>query len=125
MKHALLFAANIEDKLSLVALVLVDSHFADIEVTEDILKRCDSRIGNVVEHLIGDNQFVAIGTSCFLLFGRLLDYSLLGTSSANRAASQHRKVGLRPMTPYERRIIHIALRDDDQGLQLPRERLYA
>ena len=34
-------------------------------------------------------------------------------SSANRAASQHRKVGLRPMTSYERRIIHIALRDDD------------
>ena len=35
-------------------------------------------------------------------------------SSANRASSQHRKVGLRPMTPYERRIIHIALRDDDR-----------
>lgn len=35
-------------------------------------------------------------------------------SSANRAASQHRKVGLRPMTPYERRIIHITLRDDDR-----------
>ena len=35
-------------------------------------------------------------------------------SSANRAASQHRKVGLRPMNPYERRIIHIALRDDDR-----------
>ena len=35
-------------------------------------------------------------------------------SSANRAASQHRKVGLRPMTPYERRIIHIALIDDDR-----------
>lgn len=35
-------------------------------------------------------------------------------SSANRAASQHRKVGLRPMTPYERRIIHIALGDDDR-----------
>lgn len=35
-------------------------------------------------------------------------------SSANRAASQHRKVGLSPMTPYERRIIHIALRDDDR-----------
>ena len=35
-------------------------------------------------------------------------------SSANRAASQHRKVGLRPMTPYERRIIHIALSDDDR-----------
>ena len=35
-------------------------------------------------------------------------------SIANRAASQHRKVGLRPMTPYERRIIHIALRDDNR-----------
>lgn len=35
-------------------------------------------------------------------------------SSANRAASQHRKVGLRPMTPYERRIVHIALRDDNR-----------
>ena len=35
-------------------------------------------------------------------------------SSANRAVSQHRKVGLRPMTPYERRIIHIALRDDNR-----------
>lgn len=38
----------------------------------------------------------------------------IARSSANRAASQHRKVGLRPMTPYERRIIHIALRDDDR-----------
>ena len=38
----------------------------------------------------------------------------LAHSSANRAVSQHRKVGLRPMTPYERRIIHIALRDDDR-----------
>ena len=35
-------------------------------------------------------------------------------SSANRATGQHRKVGLRPMTPYERRIIHIALRDDNR-----------
>ena len=29
-------------------------------------------------------------------------------------SSANRKVGLRPMTPYERRIIHIALRDDDR-----------
>ena len=40
-------------------------------------------------------------------------------SSANRAASQHRKVGLRPMTPYERRIIHIALRPFLRGRVLP------
>lgn len=35
-------------------------------------------------------------------------------SSANKAASQHRSVKLRPMTPYERRIVHIALREDDR-----------
>ena len=36
----------------------------------------------------------------------------IARSSANKAASQHRSVKLRPMTPYERRIVHIALRDD-------------
>jgi spoIIIJ-associated protein len=37
---------------------------------------------------------------------------VLARSSANKAASQGRSVKLRPMTPYERRIIHVALRDD-------------
>ena len=36
----------------------------------------------------------------------------LARSSANKAASQGRSVKMRPMTPYERRIIHVALRDD-------------
>ncbi|NHM16400.1 KH domain-containing protein [Eggerthellaceae bacterium zg-887] len=36
----------------------------------------------------------------------------IARSSANRAVHQHRSVKMRPMTPYERRIIHIALRDD-------------
>lgn len=36
----------------------------------------------------------------------------LARSSANKAASQGRSIKLRPMTPYERRIIHVALRDD-------------
>lgn len=36
----------------------------------------------------------------------------LARSSASKAASQGRSVKLRPMTPYERRIIHVALRDD-------------
>lgn len=35
-------------------------------------------------------------------------------SSANRAVAQHRSIKLRPMTPYERRIVHIALRDDNR-----------
>lgn len=38
----------------------------------------------------------------------------LARSSANKAASQGRSVKLRPMTPYERRIIHVALREDDR-----------
>ena len=38
----------------------------------------------------------------------------LARSSANKVASQGRSVKLRPMTPYERRIIHVALRDDNR-----------
>lgn len=36
----------------------------------------------------------------------------LATSAANRAASQGHSVKMRPMTPYERRIIHMALSSD-------------
>lgn len=36
----------------------------------------------------------------------------LARSSAKKAVAQGRSVKLRPMTPYERRIIHVALRDD-------------
>ena len=36
----------------------------------------------------------------------------IARSSANRADKEHRSVKLRPMTPYERRIVHMALRDD-------------
>ena len=36
----------------------------------------------------------------------------LALSSARRAISQQRSVKLRPMTPYERRIVHLALRDE-------------
>ncbi len=38
----------------------------------------------------------------------------IARSSANKAVAQHRNVKLRPMTPYERRIVHITLRDDDR-----------
>lgn len=38
----------------------------------------------------------------------------IARSSANKAASQQRSINLHPMTPYERRIIHITLRDDDR-----------
>lgn len=38
----------------------------------------------------------------------------LARSSANKAVSQGRSIKLRPMTPYERRIIHVALRDDER-----------
>ncbi len=38
----------------------------------------------------------------------------IARSSAHKAIHQHREIKLRPMTPYERRIVHIALRDDDR-----------
>lgn len=38
----------------------------------------------------------------------------LARSSAKKAAYNGRSVKLRPMSPYERRIIHVALRDDDR-----------
>lgn len=36
----------------------------------------------------------------------------IARSSANRAIDQNRRISLRPMTPYERRIVHVALRDN-------------
>ncbi len=36
----------------------------------------------------------------------------LARSVANRAVSQNRDINMRPMTPYERRIIHITLKED-------------
>lgn len=38
----------------------------------------------------------------------------IARNAASKAARQHHNVKLRPMTPYERRIIHIALRDDSR-----------
>jgi spoIIIJ-associated protein len=38
----------------------------------------------------------------------------IARSSANRAVKEHRNIRLRPMTPYERRIVHITLRNDDR-----------
>ncbi|MED9988454.1 MAG: R3H domain-containing nucleic acid-binding protein [Streptococcus salivarius] len=35
-------------------------------------------------------------------------------NAADRAVNQKRNIKLRPMTPYERRIIHLALSDDDR-----------
>lgn len=36
----------------------------------------------------------------------------IARSAANRAVDQNRSIKLRPMSPYERRIVHLALRDD-------------
>ena len=38
----------------------------------------------------------------------------LAYSAASRADRQDREVSLRPMNPYERRLVHMALRDDDR-----------
>ncbi len=36
----------------------------------------------------------------------------IARSTARRAASQGRSIPMRPMTPYERRLVHITLKDD-------------
>ena len=41
-----------------------------------------------------------------------LKLEALARSSAKKAISQQRSIKLRPMTPYERRVIHMALRSD-------------
>ena len=38
----------------------------------------------------------------------------IALSAADRAVSQDRSIKLRPMTPYERRIVHITLRGDER-----------
>jgi len=38
----------------------------------------------------------------------------IARSAANRAAGQNKSIKLRPMTPYERRLVHIALRNDSR-----------
>ncbi len=38
----------------------------------------------------------------------------IANNAADKAVSQDRSIKLRPMTPYERRIIHVALRDDSR-----------
>ena len=38
----------------------------------------------------------------------------IARNAANKAYNQDRSIKLRPMTPYERRLVHIALRDDDR-----------
>ena len=37
----------------------------------------------------------------------------MARSAASRVVRQHRSVSLPPMTAYERRLVHIALRDDE------------
>ena len=38
----------------------------------------------------------------------------IARSSANRAVTQNKSIRLRPMTPYERRIIHLTLKEDSR-----------
>ena len=52
-QHRQIVARDIEDQLAFVAFVLVDGHFAHLEVLENILERSDRRIGNAIQILVG------------------------------------------------------------------------
>lgn len=38
----------------------------------------------------------------------------MAKSAAEKAVSQNREISMRPMSPYERRIVHMILKDDDR-----------
>ena len=47
-QHRQIVARDVEDQLTFVAFVLVDGHFAHLEVLENILERSNRRIGNAI-----------------------------------------------------------------------------
>ena len=100
-------------------------HIADtaIDALQGILKYFD--VGEVmideyegderelILDITGDNLAVLVDVEGYKNRQRQKIESL-ARSAASRADQQHKAIKLRPMTPYERRIVHIALRDDDR-----------
>ena len=87
-----------------------------IGALQDILKYFE--VGEVtIDEYEGDEGELILditGDDLAVLIGRHEKLESIARSPANRAASQNRSIKLRPMTPYERRIVHICLRDDDR-----------
>ena len=55
-------ASNVEYEFTFIALVLVDGHFAHVEMLQDSLQRIDGGIGDLVDFLIGQVMLFAMGS---------------------------------------------------------------
>lgn len=70
-------------------------------------------VSTITNHKLGYRYPVAIDVESYKHRQRQKIESI-AYSAAARADRQDREVSLKPMTPYERRLVHMALRDDER-----------
>lgn len=68
-------------------------------------------VSNITNHKLGYRYPVTVDVESYKHRQRQKIESL-AYSAASRADKQDREVSMRPMNPYERRLVHMALRDD-------------
>ena len=113
---------------AIAALKGILEHFDVGEVTID---EYEGDEGELILDITGDNLAILIGRHGKTITTRTMGFRYpvivdvegyknrqrqkiesAAYSAARRAKSQHRSVKLRPMTPYERRLVHLALRNE-------------
>ena len=52
-EYGKIITGNVQDELSIVTFVFVDSYFSNVEILQNVLQCSDGRIGYPVEFLIG------------------------------------------------------------------------
>ena len=95
------------DRIADTAIGALQDVLKYFDVGEVTIDEYEGDEGELILDITGDDLAVLSGRH-----GKTLES--IARSSANRAAGQNRSIKLRPMTPYERRIVHICLRDDDR-----------
>lgn len=77
------------------------------------LEAIQTLVSNITNRKLGYRYPVTIDVESYKHRQRQKIESL-AYSAASRADRQDREVSLRPMNPYERRLVHMALRDDER-----------
>ena len=77
------------------------------------LEAIQTLVSNITNRKLGYRYPVTIDVESYKHRQRQKVESL-AYSAASRADRQDREVSLRPMNPYERRLVHMALRDDER-----------
>ena len=87
-KDSQVVARDIQNKLALVALVLVDGDFTHIEVLKNTLQRGNSGIGNFIELFFAHIMLFAVRLIAFeLVFGGIFDRFLVNLISSDMVQS--------------------------------------